>query len=204
MTVLGECWDDTHKSRSVIKFVCVPTLTRLFLLVAHASQRLCCFSPCLCYTRDVADRSELLLRVMRNPCLFVCARDTSVSCVQGSELLSGSFQVDPIVGPDVLNTSESSRDRLCRSAEKCDTHCELLGINTSQRVIASQIPSARVINTFFFYIFLKVVAEQELQSTECLGRKDSILAELIQLTCSCQGEQLAAVECRRHHNRQHQ
>ena len=52
---------------------------------------------------------------------------------------------------------------------------------------------------------IKVVAEQESQSTECLGRKDRILAELIQLTCSCQVEQLAAVECRRqssrHHNR---
>ena len=44
---------------------------------------------------------------MRNPCLFVCARDTSVCCVQGSELLACSFQVDPIVEPDVLNTSES-------------------------------------------------------------------------------------------------
>ena len=30
----------TRTSRSVIKFVCVPTLTRLFLLVAHTSQRL--------------------------------------------------------------------------------------------------------------------------------------------------------------------
>ena len=30
VTVLGECWDDTHKSRSVIKFVYWPTLTRLF------------------------------------------------------------------------------------------------------------------------------------------------------------------------------
>ena len=106
--------DDTHKSRSVIKFVCVPTLTRLFLLAADASRRLCCFSPCLCCTPEVADRSELLLlRVMCNPFLFVCARDTSVCCVQGSELLSGSIQVDPIVEPDVLNTSESSRDRLC-------------------------------------------------------------------------------------------
>ena len=38
---------------------------------------------------------------------------------------------------------------MCRSAAKCDTHCELLNIDTSARVIASQIPSARVINTFF-------------------------------------------------------
>ena len=133
MTVLGECWDDTHKSRSVIKFVCLPTLTRLFLLVADASRRHCCFSPCLCYTPDVADLSGLLLRVMRNPCLFACARDTSVCCVQGSELLSSSSQEDPIVEPDVRNTSESSRDRLCRSAAKWATHCELLNNDTSPR-----------------------------------------------------------------------
>ena len=119
-------------------------------MLADASRRLCFFfSLCLCYTTDEADRSELLLRVMRNPCLFVRARDTSVCCVQGSELPSGSCQVDPIVEPDVPNTSESSRDRLCRSAAKCDTHCELLNIDTSPRVISSQIPSARVINTLF-------------------------------------------------------
>ena len=40
-----------------------------------------------------------------------------------------------------------------------------------------------------------------MQSTECLGRKDKILAELIQLTCSCREEQLAIVESSRHHNR---
>ena len=81
--MLGECWDDTHKSRSVIEFVCVPTLTRLFRLVADTSQRLCCFSPCLGYTRDVADLSELT--VARDAqSAFVGARDTSVRCVQGS------------------------------------------------------------------------------------------------------------------------
>ena len=37
---------------------------------------LCCFSPCLCYTRDVADLSELTVaRDAQSP--FVCARDTS-------------------------------------------------------------------------------------------------------------------------------
>ena len=63
------------KSRSVIKFVCVPTLTRLFLLVADASRRLCCFSPCLCYTPDVADRSELIVAQS----LFVCLCTIHVS-----------------------------------------------------------------------------------------------------------------------------
>ena len=71
MTVLGECGDDTHKSRSVIKFVFLPTLTKLFLLVADLSRRLCCFSPCLCYTRDVAHLSELIVaRDARS--LFIC------------------------------------------------------------------------------------------------------------------------------------
>ena len=51
---------------------------------------------------------------------------------------------------------------------------------------------------------IKVVAEQVLQSAECLGRKDRNLAVLIQFTCSCQEEQLAVVESSRHHNREHQ
>ena len=39
---------------------------------------------------------------------------------------------------------------------------------------------------------IKVVAEQELQSTECLERKDRILRELIQLICSFREVQRAA------------
>ena len=78
VTVLGECWDDTHISGSVIKFVYLPTLTRLLLLVADASRRLGCFSPCVCYTPDVADRSELT--VARNAqSLFVCLCTIHVS-----------------------------------------------------------------------------------------------------------------------------
>ena len=56
-----------------------------------------------------ADRSELLLRVMRNPCLFACARYTYL-LYQGSDPdpSESCFQVDPIpVELDVLNTSES-------------------------------------------------------------------------------------------------
>ena len=61
-------------------------------------------------------------------------------------------------------------------------------------------PSARVIIVFDIFIlstfddifYVKVVAEQELQSTECLERKDRILRELIQLICSCQEVQRAA------------
>ena len=78
VTVLGECWDDTHKLRSVIKFVYLPTLMRLFPLVADASRRLGCFSPSLCHTLDVADRSELI--VARNAqSLFVCLCTMRVS-----------------------------------------------------------------------------------------------------------------------------
>ena len=95
MTVLGECWDDTYKSRSVIKFVFLPTLTRFFLLVADASQRLCCYSPCLCCTLDVADRSELIVAQS----LFICLCTRHV-CLLCSRLRVG-FQVDPIVEPDV-------------------------------------------------------------------------------------------------------
>ena len=72
-------------------------------------------------------------------------------------LLSGSFQVDPTVEPDVLNTSESSRDRLCRSAAKSDTDCKLVNIDTSPRVIASQIPAARVINTLYITSHIKAL-----------------------------------------------
>ena len=61
-------------------------------------------------------------------------------------------------------------------------------------------PSARVIIVFDIFILstfdnifdVKVVAEQELQSTECREWKDRILRELIQLICSCQEAQRAA------------
>ena len=85
---------------------------------------------------------------MRNTCMFACARYTYL-LYQSSDPAENCFQVDPIVELDVLNTFESSRDRLSRSAAKCDTHCELLNIDTSPRVIASQVPSARVIITLY-------------------------------------------------------
>ena len=51
----------------------------------------------------------------------------------------------------------------------------------------SHASSARVITAYCTnFDTVQQEAEQELQSTECLGRKDRILAELIQLTCSCQ------------------
>ena len=51
VTVLRECWDDTHKSRSVIKFVLRPMSDEgCSFPPADASRRLCCFSSCLCHT----------------------------------------------------------------------------------------------------------------------------------------------------------
>ena len=46
------------------------------------------FSPCLCYTSDVAEWSDLLLRVIGDPCLFV--HETRLSTVfKAPTLLSG-------------------------------------------------------------------------------------------------------------------
>ena len=113
---------------------------------------------------------------MCNPCLFACARYTYL--YQGSDrdqsLLPAEF-VRSLFCPQhvVLNTSVPWQDRLWQSAAECDTHCELLDqwtILTSQKVIASQSSSARVIIYIMCYnLFFKKVAEQELQSTECLG-----------------------------------
>ena len=51
VTVLGECWDDTHKSRSVTKFVLRPMSDEVVPSpLLTRSRRLCCFSPCLCHT----------------------------------------------------------------------------------------------------------------------------------------------------------
>ena len=146
--VLGVCWDATHKSRSVIKFVYLPTLTKLF---ADASRRLGCFSPCLCYTPDVADRSELI--VTRNAqSSFVCLYTIHVSVSRlrpRSEFVpSWVCQIPLCPQHVVLNTSVSWQDKWWQNAAECDTHCELLDqwiILTTQKVIASQSSSARVI-----------------------------------------------------------
>ena len=145
VTVLGECGDDTRKSRSVIKFVYLPTLTRLFLLVGDASRRLGCFSPCLCHTLDVADRSELIVaRNVQSLFICLCTIHAPVSRLRPrSEFVpSCACQIPCCPQHVVLNTSVSWHDRLC------DAHCELLDqwtILTSQKVIASQSSSARVI-----------------------------------------------------------
>ena len=49
----------------------------------------------------------------------------------------------------------------CRSAAKCDTHCELLNTDTSPRVVASQIPSARVIISLNITYYVKELKEYE-------------------------------------------
>ena len=137
------------KSRSVIKFVCVPTLTRLFLLVADTSQRLCCFSPCLCYTRDVADLSELTVaRDAQSP--FVGARDTSVRCVQGSTQFAFKwFLVELDVSPH-LNPNRTDCVRVQRSVISMVNWLvkDSSSFITSPRVIVNHTPSARVIIVF--------------------------------------------------------
>ena len=157
VTEMGECWDDTHKSRSVIKCVYLPTLTRLFFLVADASRRLGCFSPCLCYAPDVADRSDLI--VARNvQYLFVClcTIHVSVSRLRPRSEFIPSWVCQIPLSPQhvVLNTSVSWQDRLWQNAAECDTHCELLDqwtILTSRKVVASQSSSARVIIHIIYF-----------------------------------------------------
>ena len=57
------------------------------------------FFPCVCYTRDVADPSELIVaRDAQSP--FVGARGPSVCCVQGStQIAFRMFLVEPDVSP---------------------------------------------------------------------------------------------------------
>ena len=63
--------------------ICQGCLSPCSLTDAVRESSFVVFFPCLCYTRDVADLSELT--VARNTqSSFVCARDTSVRCVQGS------------------------------------------------------------------------------------------------------------------------
>ena len=154
----SKCWDDTHKSRSVIKFVYLPTLTRLFLLVADASRRLGCFSPCLCNTPDIADRSELIVaRNVQSLFVCLCTMHVSVSRLRPrSEFVASWVCQIPFCPQHVaLNTSVSWQDRLWQNAAECDTHCELLDqwtILTGQKVITSQSSSARVIIYIVCYI----------------------------------------------------
>ena len=76
--MLGECGDDTHKSRSVIKFVSlffdnVDEVVLSGLLTRRGVSVF--FSPWLCCTPDVADRSELIVAQS----LFVCLCTIHVS-----------------------------------------------------------------------------------------------------------------------------
>ena len=69
----------------------------------------------LCYTRDVADLSELTVaRGAQSP--FVGARDTSVRCVQGSTQFAFRwFLVELVVSPH-LNPNRTDCVRVQRSA----------------------------------------------------------------------------------------
>ena len=156
MTVSWWCWENvgmTHKSRGVITFVFMPTLTRLFLLVADASLRLCCF--CLFVLHAWCSGSVGVDWCAIYVCLLVQGTRISIKahtqirvCFQPS--LSYLFRPQHVV----LNTSVSWQDRLWQIAAECDTHCELLDrwtILTSQKVIASQ-SSTHVITYTKYYI----------------------------------------------------
>ena len=116
------------------------------------------FSPCLCYTRDVADLSELTVaRNAQSP--FVCARDTSVRCVQGSSQFAfRQFLVEPDVSPH-LNPNRTDCVRVQRSGisiVKCLVR-DSSSFVTSPRVIVNHTPSARVIIVFdncLYYLHL--------------------------------------------------
>ena len=132
VTVSWKYWENvvtTRTNRSVIKFVYLPTLTRLFLLVADASRRLGCFSPCLCYTPDVADRSELIVtRNAQSSSVCLCTIHVSVSRLRPRSEFVPSWVCQIPLCPQhvVLNTSVSWQDKWWQNAAECDTHCELL------------------------------------------------------------------------------
>ena len=106
----------------------------------------CCF---FLYTRDVADLSELTVaRNAQSP--FVCARDTSVRCVQGSSQFAFRwFLVEPHVSPH-LNPNRTDCVRVQRSVISI-VNClvrDSSSFVTSPRVIVNHTPSARVIIVF--------------------------------------------------------
>ena len=113
---------------------------------------LCCFFPCLCYARDVADLSRLIVaRDAQSP--FVGARDTSVCCVQGStQFAFRSFLVEPDVSPH-LNPNRTDCVRVQRSVISIVNWLvrDSSSFITSPRVIVNHTPSLRVIIVFDNY-----------------------------------------------------
>ena len=107
------------------------------------------FFPCLCYTRDVADLSELIVaRDAQSP--FVGARDTSVCCVQGStQFAFRQFLVEHDVSPH-LNPNRTDCVRVQRSVVSIVIWLvrDSSSFITSPRVIVNHTPSARVIIIF--------------------------------------------------------
>ena len=143
----------------------------------------------LCFSLFVHTRDAELTVARNAQSPFVCARDTSVRCVQGSSQFAfWWFLVEPDVSLH-LNPNMTDCVRVQRSVISIVNWLvrDSSSFITSPRVIVNQTPSARVIIVFDNYLLskfdnkncLKVVAEQELQSTECLERKDRILRELI-------------------------
>ena len=78
------------KSRLFMNDICQGRLS-LFADGCRPRVFLCCFSPCLCYTRDVADLSELI--VARDAQSRLVVHETRLSAVFKAHpsLFSGSF-----------------------------------------------------------------------------------------------------------------
>ena len=124
----------------------------------------------LCYTRDVADLSELTVaRNAQSPC--VCARDTSVRCVQGSSQFAFRyFLVEPDVSPH-LNPNRTDCVRVQRSVISI-VNClvrDSSSFVTSPRVIVNHTPSARVIIVFdncLYYLHLIIFIKNKRERKE--------------------------------------
>ena len=142
VTVLGECWDDTHKSRSAIKFVYRPTVVPSRLLTRRGV--FVVFSP----FREVS---------FGRRAIFVCllVHDTRICWIKAQTQTRVCF---PAENQLVLLLSSACRaEHICFLTGKMVTERSVLRIVncllalrtilTSQKLIASQSSSARVIIT---------------------------------------------------------
>ena len=104
--------------------------------------------------------------------IFVCllVHDTRICCIKAQSLLPAEFQSDLFLSSMSCWTYLNPDGTDCvRVKAKCDTHCELLEqwtTLTSQKVVASQIPSARIINTFYIKHDVKGNTWRNLQKLE--------------------------------------
>ena len=110
-------------------------------------------------------------------------------------LLSGSFALSlvylsPHMNPNKTDCVRVQRsvisivNRLVRDSSSFITHPKFIVDHTPSTQLSLYL--IILFSILMLNDFSKMLAEHELQSTECLERKDRILRELIQLICSCQ------------------